>query len=197
MGAVCRRWGRRLRWRCAAHALPIEHEHRRSGAVALSPGARHVFRGPFGGVCRLDAPRVARKPAGGVTRWDLDTPKCACGPYEPGRSAAPHAAPFTLRVAYHVSLSLYVSLTTCPYHSTCHLPRACRACRACRGCACVSQVEEDGVISWKPAEVRSVTARQRTFIVCINGDEGFIEEFSLRDENAEWRYPLGGGGGAA
>ena len=41
------------------------------------------------------------------------------------------------------------------------------------------EVEEDGVISWRPGEVRQ-HLNGRQFVACVNHDEGFIEE--------EWPY---------
>ena len=47
------------------------------------------------------------------------------------------------------------------------------------------EVEESGVISWRPAEVRQ-QLRGRKFVVCVDNDELFIETFSMAEEGIEW-----------
>ena len=48
------------------------------------------------------------------------------------------------------------------------------------------EVEEDGLISWRPGEVRQ-HLNGRQFVACVNHDEGFIEAFSMEEEGGDWR----------
>ena len=53
--------------------------------------------------------------------------------------------------------------------------------------------EEESSVRWLPAEVRAwqteatAAGEHATFSACINGDEGFIEQYSRADEGVEWR----------
>ena len=48
------------------------------------------------------------------------------------------------------------------------------------------EVEEEGVTSWRPAEVRQLL-RGRKFTACVDQDEGFIEVYTMVEEGVEWR----------
>ena len=48
------------------------------------------------------------------------------------------------------------------------------------------EVEDEGHVSWRPAEVRELL-RGRRFAACIDADEGFIEEIAMAEEGVEWR----------
>ncbi|KAL1508490.1 hypothetical protein AB1Y20_004591 [Prymnesium parvum] len=48
------------------------------------------------------------------------------------------------------------------------------------------EVDENGKVTWKNAEVRQVMPSRR-FYVCVNNDEDFIESYGMEDEFKEWR----------
>ena len=51
------------------------------------------------------------------------------------------------------------------------------------------EVDEDGVTSWRPAEVRQLL-RGRKFTACVDEDEGFVEVYTMVEEGVEWRRTL-------
>ena len=48
------------------------------------------------------------------------------------------------------------------------------------------EVAEDDRTCWRPAKVRRLADGGR-FVVCVDGDEDFIEEYGMEDEGREWR----------
>ena len=52
----------------------------------------------------------------------------------------------------------------------------------------VEVAEDDGAVVWKPAKVQELTSDGR-FVVCVNGEPDFLEEYGLEDEGIEWRLP--------
>ena len=42
------------------------------------------------------------------------------------------------------------------------------------------------IVRWRAAEVREVKEGGR-FVVCVDGDEDFVEEYGPEDEGSEWR----------
>jgi hypothetical protein len=53
----------------------------------------------------------------------------------------------------------------------------------------VEVAEPSGAVVWKAAEVRTVRRGQRRFVVCVNGEEDFLEEYGIEDHGTEWRRP--------
>lgn len=47
------------------------------------------------------------------------------------------------------------------------------------------EIDDEGVVMWKDAEVRQVMPQK--FYVCVEDDEDFIESYGLEDEFKEWR----------
>ena len=50
------------------------------------------------------------------------------------------------------------------------------------------EVEEEGDVVWKPARVHHMQDNGH-FVVCVNGESDFLEEFGMEDEGSEWRHP--------
>jgi len=50
----------------------------------------------------------------------------------------------------------------------------------------VEVAEDDGSSAWKSAEVRELVSASK-FSACVDNDEDFIEEYSLKEEGKEWR----------
>lgn len=48
--------------------------------------------------------------------------------------------------------------------------------------------EANGMVMWKPAVVRKLKPRGR-FVVCVNGEDDFIEEYGLQELGREWKRP--------
>jgi hypothetical protein len=55
----------------------------------------------------------------------------------------------------------------------------------------VEVAEPSGAVVWKAAEVRTVLHEPRRFVVCVNGEEDFLEEYGIEDHGTEWRWPTG------
>ena len=53
----------------------------------------------------------------------------------------------------------------------------------------VEVAEPSGAVVWKAAEVRTVRHEERRFVVCVNGEEDFLEEYGIEDHSSEWRRP--------
>lgn len=51
-----------------------------------------------------------------------------------------------------------------------------------------AEVEENGKTRWRAARVQAIFDDGQ-FTACIDGDEDFVETYSLEEENTEWRWP--------